>query len=526
LQNPFPGGVAVPADLASAARRAATIKNPKALKAAQMGVRCDEPDEIVEVRECDGVVYLPRGLALKRCVWEPPPLTRGRTIFDVPRERILPTGNNAPLRPHQKDAVAAGIAAHLGVLVAPPGAGKTWIGAALAGFIGGRVLVLVPTVDILDQWIEAFQEVLGVEAGRVGRGKHEWNAPAVVATYQSFRNIEDPDVIEKTAGFGTLIVDEAQVGASASVRRLLWLIGAPRRFGVTATPYRDDGLTKILGWHLGPIIHETKHDELIAAGYLRRVRVEKVETSFDYPLSNILRAPVDGMRRWLKDGIKPAWFDARRDLEHALSSAADTAQAGAPVQVFGLVGEDREIAQGYFRERGVRCGITADPKSWAKAMDTMLRDPDRMEIIMARAEADHAAGGTVLVLCGRIAVCEGYACAFMTRTGEDCIPLHSELKAKHRREGLAALRDGTVRCAFATTLADVGLDVPMLDSMVIAFPVRVQGRTVQRIGRLMRPDGVLAPVVYDLVDVKMGALQSQWASRVKAYRSIGAEVER
>ena len=68
--------------------------------------------------------------------------------------------------------------------------------------------------------------------------------------------------------------------------------------------------------------------------------------------------------------------------------------------------------------------------------------------------------------------------------------------------------------------ADEGLDIARLERLVLATPARAEGRTVQRLGRLMRPHpGKREPVLYDLVDADDRS-QRQFRARVRAYRRV------
>ena len=92
-----------------------------------------------------------------------------------------------------------------------------------------------------------------------------------------------------------------------------------------------------------------------------------------------------------------------------------------------------------------------------------------------------------------------------------------------RKTSIQALRDGRVSVVVATSLADEGLNVPRLSKIVLAFPDRAFGRTVQRAGRLTRKWEGKDPVLYDVVDGRVGVLASRAADRRRAYASIGME---
>lgn len=71
---------------------------------------------------------------------------------------------------------------------------------------------------------------------------------------QSLTRREDLEVI--TAGYGLVVVDECHHLPAATLERCVRRIPARRWIGLTATPYRQDGLEAIMAMHCGPIRHQ------------------------------------------------------------------------------------------------------------------------------------------------------------------------------------------------------------------------------------------------------------------------------
>jgi superfamily II DNA or RNA helicase len=103
------------------------------------------------------------------------------------------------------------------------------------------------------------------------------------------------------------------------------------------------------------------------------------------------------------------------------------------------------------------------------------------------------------------------------------VVITSAVAKKKRQQMLSGLRDGSVQIAIATSLADQGLDVPRLSRVFLALPERSQGRTKQRVGRLMRPCEQQAKLV-DFVDHNVATLKSRWRSRRSVFRKLGLEI--
>jgi hypothetical protein len=81
---------------------------------------------------------------------------------------------NVNLRDHQKSALEATSKKDIGVIVAPPGSGKTIIGLKIIAEKQQPALIIVHRKQLADQWIERIQTFLGIpknEIGKIGQGK-------------------------------------------------------------------------------------------------------------------------------------------------------------------------------------------------------------------------------------------------------------------------------------------------------------------------------------------------------------------
>jgi superfamily II DNA or RNA helicase len=125
----------------------------------------------------------------------------------------------------------------------------------------------------------------------------------------------------------------------------------------------------------------------------------------------------------------------------------------------------------------------------------------------------------VLVLSARVTHCELLANR-MKAAGVAAAAVTGVARKAERSRTMEQFRDGSLKVLFATSLADEGLDVSRLERLVLATPARAEGRTIQRLGRLMRPHpGKQTPILYDLVDGD-DLSQKQFLARRRAYRKV------
>ena len=104
----------------------------------------------------------------------------------------------------------------------------------------------------------------------------------------------------------------------------------------------------------------------------------------------------------------------------------------------------------------------------------------------------------------------------------DTVILHGKVKKSDREQALEDMRNKEKHILLATyQLAKEGLDVPCLDRLLLATPVKDYAIVVQSVGRIARVcEGKGTPVVYDYVD-DIGFLQGMWKKRCTSYRKDG-----
>lgn len=107
-------------------------------------------------------------------------------------------------------------------------------------------------------------------------------------------------------------------------------------------------------------------------------------------------------------------------------------------------------------------------------------------------------------------------------TEREVVVLHGKVKKQDREHALEQMRTKEKHILLATyQLAKEGLDVPCLDRLLLATPVKDYAIVVQSVGRIARVcEGKGTPVVYDYVD-DIGFLQGMWKKRCTSYRKDG-----
>jgi superfamily II DNA or RNA helicase len=183
------------------------------------------------------------------------------------------------LKPYQKKAVKAFRKCEDGVLHAATGSGKTVISLAIIAERNCPTLIVVHTTELVKQWIERINQFLNIpvsEIGIIGGGK-KIIKNVTVATIQTLYKV-NRDVCEY---FGHLIIDECHKIPSRTFQEGIFPFNSKYFLGLTATPYRRDGLEQLIFSTIGEIVHTVDKGALKANKDILIPRIHMRNTEFE-----------------------------------------------------------------------------------------------------------------------------------------------------------------------------------------------------------------------------------------------------
>jgi superfamily II DNA or RNA helicase len=163
-----------------------------------------------------------------------------------------------------------------GVLSLDVGFGKTVCALALAARLGVRCLIIVHKEFLAHQWSERIAQFCpGCTIGRVQQDRCELDHPFVIAMIQTLCSREFPKGTFDSIGL--VIVDEAHHVGAPAFSQAMFTMCPKYTLGLTATPDRKDGLTRVLYWFLGPCFY-AKYRE--SSSEVRVIKIHHVHPEF------------------------------------------------------------------------------------------------------------------------------------------------------------------------------------------------------------------------------------------------------
>jgi len=259
--------------------------------------------------------------------------------LEVPSKFIF-TGK---LRDFQSNAMIDLLEYDVGTICAPTGSGKTVMGLFAVAYRKQKTLILVHTKTLAHQWIERACEFLDLkpfEIGLIGDGKKQLGRRLTVGMIQTCYKMTE--TLSKE--YGMVIADEVHRAPSNMFLNILSKLNCRYRLGLSATPYRRDGLNRMIEWYSGPIRHTVNQKELIKDGHVMQPLFVMRNTDFTTKLD-----PVNEYSQMLSELTQ----DSRRND----FIVKDIAEHTLDKEVCAIVLSDRKIhcyaLQTYLKQMGI-----------------------------------------------------------------------------------------------------------------------------------------------------------------------------
>lgn len=348
--------------------------------------------------------------------------------------------DNFDVRDYQTRVVFASVTNGNGIIKAATGSGKTTMAARTIGAINKPTIFIVHTRDLLYQTIEAFTRMFpGEEIGQIGDGKFEYRDITVATMqslailgdvkYESYKYDEDSQTIKESKSY-----------------------------------YQKEELKKEFQEYrkrVGVVVFDEVQLICSQTAYSVRFLFDNANYAFGYSAS--------------------PWRDDGSDLmiEAAFGSRICDVTASELIDLGYLVQPHIEIHRVQDR--------MWHGKKYAEIYESaIVQNPMRNLQVANDAYQQYQMGRNTLVLINHIAHGEIIE-DILRNLGAPAVFISGKSRMKHRRQVIQDMRDGKAPIVVASTIADVGLDVPRLQTVVEAGAGKSSVTALQRLGRVMRP---------------------------------------
>jgi len=346
-----------------------------------------------------------------------------------------------PLRDWQTKALESWAGPRRGIAKVVTGAGKTVFGIACyerarSSIPDLQLLVVVPTVPLLDQWVAECGDLLNLGPGQTsahGGGQTGASEAQVHIAVINTARRRSPELA--SSGNWMLIVDECHRAGSYENRRALsgeFLA----TLGLSATPERqyDEFFEEAIEPALGPVIYEYSYADALRDGVLSPFRL----LNYGIPLSDEEVEQISRTETAIAIKFSEGYDvtdEALKRLFMRRARISQLAQARIPAVV--------NLAEQFYGRRGL---------IFHESIDAANR------IVAALKTRDH-----------RVA------------------PYHSRLGTVARLKNLRMFRTGQLDLLVTCRALDEGLDVPDAEIGIIAASTSSTRQRIQRMGRVLRP---------------------------------------
>jgi superfamily II DNA or RNA helicase len=356
-------------------------------------------------------------------------------------------------RPFQAESVEAWRKnERCGVIVLPTGAGKTHVATMAIELCGRQTLIVVPTLDLMNQWYDLLVSTFNAEIGLIGGGFYEIGALTVTTYASAFRHQE-----RIGDQFGLIIFDEAHHLPSEGYKYAAEFAIAPFRLGLTATPDRTDGGGDKLEELIGKYVYRLEAQQL-AGEYLADYIIERIEVD----LSDEERAAYARERQIYTD------FRRAKNLPFGQEGWRMFLIHSAKSE------EGRRAMKAYRNYKKIALGT----ESKIQVLQDLLTRHKHDKVLIFTAENE-----------------------MVYRISHDyLIPaITHETNVRERKFWLDAFNNGDVLALATSKVLNEGVNIPDASVAIILSGSGSSREHIQRLGRILRKKGDKQAVLYEVV---------------------------
>lgn len=412
-------------------------------------------------------LYLPIGCF--EDIWNINPKIEEFKDYATTKKRDIKS--NIVLRDYQKPCANALKKYVNGIFVLPAGTGKTQVGLECAALLKQKTLWLTHTKELLNQAKKRCEDNLICSTSVISDGSCDISGDIVFATVQTLSNVIDKNEIKQNE-FGLVIIDECHHLATNAesvmmFEKCLNYFSARYKLGLTATLHRADGLEKTTTKLIGNVIYELKKNDT-------------------------------------KDKLI-GYYEGKPIVEVPASLFQVPAQINVIHTNYDII--DKDVYD-----------VNGGTLMFSKLISDLSMDKERNELILNILKK---LNGYTIIISERVDQLH-----YLDSKISSSVCIDGKTPKKQREKMVEEFKNGKHKVLLASySLVAEGFDVPMLENIIMASPVKDERLVIQSVGRCQRPyENKKIANVYDLVD-NVSMLARFFTKRKSVYKKEGWELK-
>ena len=347
-----------------------------------------------------------------------------------------------------------------GCVILPTGAGKTAIGIKAIQTVNASTLVVVPTIDLMEQWGNNISKYLtsnnkshqNISVGKLGGGEEDLQA-ITITTYDS-AYLRASSIGNQ---FKLIIFDEVHHLPALGYRSIAEQFIAPYRLGLTATIEREDGLHELIPYLTGGVVFRLGSQELSDQKHLAEYTIDRIQVNLTSKEQEEYEANhTKFLTNFRQLGFQiPSMYNLKRLI---------------------MMSNRNKIAREAMLARNKANEIALNSQSKIKELQKILQENKNIKTIIFTQN-----NKMVYELSNRFLI------PYITyKTIKD-----------ERRDVLEGFKSGRYNAVVTSRVLDEGVDVPDAELGIIMSGTGSGRELIQRLGRILRPkqDGRKARLV-------------------------------
>ena len=452
-------------------RRMATIDNPEYYKNQRIGRSNYYNFKTIYLGyDTDGYIRIPRGLREKiilKC-------NEADISYDIEDNRQfgrpIRVEFNGELRDEQKEAINNLLEKDDGILSAAPAFGKTVVSAYIISRKKVSTLILIESASLLQQWLDELNRFLKID-----------EKPPVYYTKTGREKIRESVI-------GTLVGGQDKTTGIIDVA----MVGSAYKKGDFFSKIEEYGLV---------IMDECHH----AASKQAQAVLNRIKSKYVYGVSATPQR---------SDRLEQINYMLLGPIRHEYSSKMQADEQGT----------DRYVYPRFTRV----VNISGKELSIHEADDLIVNNLDRTSMIVNDVKECIADGRTPVILV-KLKKHVKLLSDALTGIADHVFLLYGDQSIKENQSIQKQLMETPENESFVVIATGQkigeGFNCPRLDTLMLASPVKFEGRLIQYVGRLCRKyPGKENVIVYDYVDSHIKFFYRQYRSRLSTYKKLGYSV--